>query len=112
MTFPDSLAKLYVEKAGQQYVPSNGTEGEIFQAEFCARCERDKEANGTCLMEDRDAGDDDWCQILVASYAGEAKEWVYGHDGHPTCTAFVPYGEQVPTRCDHTADMFDSGVTP
>lgn len=33
MVFPNSLAKLYVEQAGQQYEPSNGMEGSVFHEE-------------------------------------------------------------------------------
>lgn len=106
MVFPNSLAKLYVEQAGQQYEPSNGMEGSVFHEEFCCRCERDKEMNGTCHAEGREAGDDDWCSILGASFRGEAKEWVYGPDGHPTCTAFIPMGQPGVQRCEKTPDMF------
>lgn len=112
MVFPNSLAELHIEHAGQQYEPSNGTEGAVFQQEFCARCERDKDMNGTCHAEGREAGDDDWCPILGASFRGEAKEWVYGADGHPTCTAFTPKGQNTLERCEHTTDMFDQEVPP
>ena len=103
--FPPDLAKLTVEQAGQQYTPSNGTEGEAFWSWWCSRCERDKVMNGTVW--DVDAGDDDMCQILGASFAGEAKEWVYGQDGQPMCTAFVPMGDKPhEARCDHTQGLF------
>lgn len=94
--------------AGQQYEPSNGTEGEAFIGTWCERCARDKDMNGTCHAEGRDPGDDDWCPILVASFRGEAKEWVFDAEGMPTCTAFVPMGEPIPApRCDKTVDMFE-----
>jgi hypothetical protein len=105
--YPESLAKEYVERAGQQYEPSNGSEGEAFWSWNCCKCERDKDMNGTCHEEGREPGDDDWCPILAASFRGEAKEWVYGPNGQPTCTAFVPMGRSIPApRCEHTADMF------
>lgn len=103
--FPPELAKLTVEHAGQQYTPSNGTEGEAFWSWWCNRCERDKVMNGTVC--EADAGDDDMCQILGASFRGEAKEWVYGHDGQPMCAAFVPMGDKPhEARCEHTQELF------
>ena len=66
------------KSAGKPYRPSNGTEGEMFMAEFCDRCSK-------C-----DVG----CQIIVASMAFEKddpeypKEWVFDSEGCPTCTAF------------------------
>jgi hypothetical protein len=69
------------------YRPSNGTEGEIFEAEWCENCvyelpvrEREDFENG--------------CQILTnALWNGIGdkdypKEWIYGDDGVPKCTAF------------------------
>lgn len=102
--FPAELARMMVE--GEPYMPSNGTEGEIFIESWCGECAHDKEMNGTCYAEGRDAGDGDWCEILGASYRGEAKEWQYGPDGQPRCTAFTPMGLPAVERCEHTADMF------
>ena len=95
-------------EAGEPYAPSNGSEGEEFHAAWCERCERDKALNGTCSTEGRDPNDDDYCQILNMSFLdGGAKEWIYGGDGLPTCTAFVPLGKTLPLpRCDYTPDMF------
>jgi hypothetical protein len=107
MYTPDMCART-IHLVGQQWMPSNGTEGEIFWSEWCSHCERDKVMNGTVWEED--AGDGDLCQILSASFAGEATEWVYGADGQPTCSAFVPCGEPVRDRCPHTPDMFGMGV--
>lgn len=102
--FPADLAKLYVEDAGQQWTPSNGTDGELFQDAWCSHCSRDRVANGTVLF--HAAGDDDMCQILGASYRGEATEWQIGADGQPQCTAFTPAGEPTPTpRCEHTIEL-------
>jgi hypothetical protein len=91
---------------GQQYEPSNGTEGECFIEYWCSRCERDKEMNGTCYEEEREAGDDDWCPILNASYRGEAVEWRELADGRTQCIAFVAKGSKDLARCEHTTDMF------
>jgi hypothetical protein len=95
--------------AGTPYQPSNGTEGEYFFDDWCRKCERDKDMNGT----KDDCGPDDWCPIIAASMAykvGDAKyppEWRYDAEGYPECTAFVPVGEPIPIqRCDKTPDMF------
>ncbi len=45
-----------LDAAGQQYQPSNGSEGEYFHEKWCARCARDKDMNGTCYAEGRDPG--------------------------------------------------------
>ena len=97
-----------LDAAGQHYQPSNGSEGEYFHAKWCACCARDKDMNGTCAAEGRDPGDDDWCQILGASFRDEgAKEWVFDAKGIPTCTAFVPMDQPIPApRCEHTKDLF------
>ena len=85
---------------GERYIPSNGTEGEIFQQDWCYRCERDKELNGTCEKENRDPGDDDWCQILNASFRDETVEWRELEDGTTKCMGFVPMGEPIPPPKD------------
>lgn len=104
MTLPAELAKLYVECAGQQYMPSNGTEGEVFWSEWCRKCSRDRAMLEGAPIEDCD--DDERCDILGASFRGEAKEWVYGPDGQPMCAAFHEPGTPEHYRCPATADMF------
>lgn len=104
MTFPAELANLYVEKAGQPYQPSNGTEGEIFWSEWCCRCSKDKSMREGVDIEECD--DNEICRILGASFQGKAKEWVYGADGQPMCTAFHEFGTPEPYRCPNTTDMF------
>lgn len=92
---------------GEKYLPSNGTEGECFFESWCVRCQKDAEMNGSKPFDDCD--DDELCDIIARSFRGEVDEWVYGPDGAPTCTAFVPAGSEVPRpRCEHTADMFES----
>lgn len=72
------------------YQPCNGTEGEWFTGQFCARCVKDRAVN-------QGGNDPDWsngCRILADSYAykvGDAKypsQWVRIGD-EPQCTAFV-----------------------
>jgi hypothetical protein len=53
------------------YLPSNGTEGMMFMAEFCNQCYKERN-----------------CTILNRSLCGEQpKQWIY-KDGEPTCTSF------------------------
>lgn len=94
---------------GEQYCPSNGTDGACFHEEFCCRCARDK-----CMSEGKDfdaCTEDEVCQILGASFRGEAVEWRELDDGSVTCIAFVPVGERIPgPRCAKTADLFGDGA--
>lgn len=64
-----------------KYRPSNGTEGEMFMSDWCARCTKDKPPHG--------------CQIIALTMALEVDhpdypaEWVEDDDGsNPRCTAF------------------------
>ena len=63
------------------YRPSNGTEGELFMAAFCARCANDKNHD---------------CRILAKSMAFGVSdddyppELQYDSDDEPCCTAFEP----------------------
>lgn len=97
-----------LERVGERYQPSNGTEGEFFHDSWCVNCERDKLMNGTCSNEGREPRDGELCQILGASFRdGGAPEWVFGKDGRPSCIAFVPMGQPIPEpRCTETRDMF------
>jgi len=72
--------------------PSCGSEGMDFMDRFCDRCERDAAFQ-------RDPFNNDGCSIAAATMAlqvdeeGYPKEWIYGDDGEPTCTAFVAISE-------------------
>ena len=91
---------------GEQYTPSNGTDGACFHGAWCERCARDAEMNGT--KPQADCTDDDWCPILGASFRGEAVEWRELPSGECVCIAFVPAGERIPEpRCTRTPDLFD-----
>ncbi len=107
--------KFFERPPGEPYRPCNGSEGEYFMAMWCEECARDKEMNGTCYREGRDATDEDWCEILGRSFRSDEPlpEWVIGEDGQPLCTKFVQVGQQIPVpRCQHTDDMFDSKELP
>lgn len=76
----DTMAERLKDRAGQPWRPSNGFEGDLFAERVCARCTMS----------------DGWgCQISLAAMCYEAtepeypKEWVYGPDGQPCCTAFT-----------------------
>lgn len=90
---------------GKQYVPSNGTEGACFLEGWCAQCARDRAMREGVELEECD--DNERCEIIAASFRGEAVEWREMEDGNTVCLAYVPAGQQVPPpRCQHTADLF------
>lgn len=68
------------------YRPSNGTEGEIFMSQWCARCVRDEGSR-------EDSGDG--CAILADTFAYRIsepeypKEWRSDGPQGPRCTAFT-----------------------
>ena len=104
--FPTILAMRYREMAGQQYRPSNGTEGAVFIDSWCGHCARDKAMREGAPLEECD--DREVCPIIARSFAGEATEWVYGTDGQPRCTEYVEHGQPIPYRCLNTPDIFES----
>lgn len=60
----------------EPYMPSNGTEGQIFINRWCETCEHDDEDSKK------------YCEILNLSLCGEQqKEWVY-FENRPICTAY------------------------
>lgn len=73
--------------AGKPYRPSNGTEGMMFEDEFCERCKHDEIYNRT--------GDIDYaCMIhtlILIHQPGDPEypvEWDHDFKGRPRCTAF------------------------
>ena len=90
---------------GEQWEPSNGDDGYGFMGEWCARCARDKAMReGTPLDE---CDDNEKCEIIAASFRGEAVEWRELETGEVKCVAFVDAGSAIPEpRCAHTCDMF------
>ena len=65
-----------VEKAGlpgEQYTPSNSDEGYAFLGDWCANCQRDKAMREGCDFDECD--DNEKCDIIAASFRGEAVEW-------------------------------------
>lgn len=94
-----------------QWIPSNGTEGHQFINDWCSKCARDAVSNGQKTFDDCD--DSELCQILDASFRGDAKEWIEHDDGRTECTAFVPLGAAQPQRAvsdpKHTFSVEDDG---
>lgn len=69
----------------EPYQPASGTEGADFMALFCDRCTRDAAF--------RD-GTGESCPIVANTIVFKVtderypREWIYGSDGYPVCTAF------------------------
>ena len=56
------------------YMPSNGTEGQIFMEKYCDKCYKEKN-----------------CNMLLNSMIGkQPKQWIYDKNNKPTCTSFNP----------------------
>lgn len=54
-----------------------------------------------------DCDDNEKCEIIAASFRGEAVEWRDLGDGEIKCIAFVPAGQPIPPpRCANTSDLF------
>ena len=90
---------------GEQWKPSNNTNGYAFLSEWCGQCQRDKAVREGCDISECD--DNEKCEIIAASFRGEAIEWRKLESGKCICTAFVPAGEKVPERSAFTVDMFE-----
>jgi len=75
------------ENEWEQYTPSNGSEGSLFEEQWCERCLHDR---------------DNDCHIHTSALAGLApKEWRIPANadewpGKAECTSFAPYAEKVP----------------
>jgi hypothetical protein len=68
------------DRAGEPYMPSNGTEGMYFMAEFCDQCKFE------CPYTDEGPK----CEIITMSLIGEQPtEWIYDPLGNPTCTKHI-----------------------
>lgn len=95
---------------GEQWMPSNGTEGYSFLEAACGNCARDKAMREGADLDECD--DNERCEIIAASFRGEAVEWRI-ENGEVFCVAFVEAGQRIPEpRCTRTADMFEEGKQP
>ncbi len=72
---------------------------------LCSTCARDKAMRDG---EDPDECDDnELCEIIAASFRGEAVEWREMENGEVTCVAYVRHGDAIPDQlCQHTMEMF------
>ena len=90
---------------GEQYTPSNGTEGAQFLADWCGKCARDKSMREGVDLDECD--DNEKCEIIAASFRGQAVEWRELDDFKTMCITWVPAGQPIPPpRDDLTIDMF------
>lgn len=90
---------------GEQYMPSNSDEGAQFLSDWCTQCQRDKSMREGVDLDECD--DNEKCEIIAASFRGEAVEWREMPNGETKCIAFVPAGQAIPPpRDDRTLDMF------
>lgn len=87
----------------EQYLPSNGTEGESFFDSWCRYCQRDKAMREGADFDECD--DNELCEIIAASFRGPVKEWIEDDSG-PRCTAFVEAGQTVPFVDTNTMSLF------
>lgn len=94
---------------GEQYVPSNGTDGYAFIESWCTQCGRDKPCSEGKNFDE--CADDEVCEILAASFRGEAVEWRQLEDGSVTCLGFTIEEPGTP-RCANTVDMFEETIVP
>ncbi|HMM72824.1 MAG TPA: hypothetical protein PKC22_11520 [Rhodocyclaceae bacterium] len=92
---------------GKQWIPSNGTVGEAFLEDWCGTCARDRAMREGVPYDECD--DTERCDIIAASFRGEAVEWRLLPGGDVKCLAYVPAGEPIPQpKCERTADMFEA----
>ena len=84
------------------YRPSNGTEGDIFMAEWCEKCALANydDPDRACMIQLRALAHG----IDEPEYPGE---WNYSNAGIPQCTAFTVKEPPEP-RCEKTPDMFET----
>lgn len=90
---------------GVQWIPSNGTEGHSFLESACGTCQRDRAMREGVELDECD--DNEKCEIIAASFRGEAVEWRLLDDDTITCVAWIAAGQPVPPpRDEHTLDLF------
>lgn len=91
---------------GEQFIPMSSGEGLLILEEFCTRCARDRAMREGDPIEDCD--EDEVCEIIAASFRGQAVEWRQMDNGEVKCLSFVMNGDPVPDpKCEHTADLFE-----
>lgn len=92
---------------GEQWLPSNGTEVELFLDQWCRKCARDKSMREGADYDECD--DNEVCPIIAASFRGEAVEWRELDSGEVKCMKYVPADQPIPHERDvNTLDMFEA----
>lgn len=92
---------------GKPWQPSNSTDGHSFLLNWCTYCARDKAMREGAALDECD--DNELCEIVAASFRGEAVEWRKMPDGETRCIAFVSAGDAIPApRCPLTLDLFEA----
>lgn len=87
---------------GEQWQPSNGTEGYCFIERWCGTCTKDKPSSEGKPFDD--CAPEDLCEELAASFRGEAEHWRHLESDDCVCLLWTPAGGVY--RCDRTEDMF------
>lgn len=76
--------------AGKPYMPSNGTEGNMFEEQWC----------GPCVKRSS-------CRKMLNAMAGiQPRAWRYDDEGRPVCTSFADTRQRRVARCKTTDDLF------
>jgi hypothetical protein len=77
----------YPEMAGSSFMPSNGTEGMIFEDAFCSCCIHEKFTH-TGILSDKK------CPVLdrvLLNAPDPQREWVFDSEGWPVCTEWFKW---------------------
>jgi hypothetical protein len=74
----------------KSYRPSNGTEGMIFEDNYCSQCIHEKWMH---TQKDGDKQCDIYNRVQLFDFTDKEypKEWIYDQNEKPTCTAFVKF---------------------
>lgn len=100
----------------RSYCPSNGSEGEWFISQYCAKCIHEQFLH-------TQNGNHKTCKILSDTMVfsvndpGYPKEWIYDNEGNPDCTAFKkwewqfdehgnPVEDELPTEDPNQLSIF------
>lgn len=72
----------FPDRAGESFMPSNGTEGDVFQCAFCYQCIHERWMHN--MEEDKE---EDKCDIWsFAMMEDSVPEWKFDSEGWPHCT--------------------------
>jgi hypothetical protein len=91
MEYPKVLYN-HPDRAGEVFMPSNGTEGMAFTSEFCDNCIHEKWSH---TQDHADKACDILSRSIIYWYdSGNPeypKEWRFSAEGWPVCTAWVKW---------------------